>query len=158
MYMADHIFLVIPIKYLINEYSKPTIPSKLAAGTKPSISHLFVLSCLCVLRKATACWYKGVKYVPLWAKGFLGYLIWNYTASKKGIFFTYHLNVILYICTMSFLVRVSLVFWCKRHNHIQKQCLCYLQCHTYHMLNIWRKNWWYNHVCTVWRGEFTIGI
>ena len=30
------------------------MPHKLATGTKPSVSHLRVLFCLCVLRKATA--------------------------------------------------------------------------------------------------------
>ena len=43
MYTIDHIFLVLPIKYLINEDGYPTTPHKLAAGTKPSVSHLRVL-------------------------------------------------------------------------------------------------------------------
>ena len=54
MYMTDHIFPVLPIKYLINEGGDPTTPHKLATGTKPSVSHLRVLFCQCVLRKATA--------------------------------------------------------------------------------------------------------
>ena len=40
MYTADRIFPVLPIKDLINEYGDPTTPSKLATGTKPSVSHL----------------------------------------------------------------------------------------------------------------------
>ena len=52
-YMKDHIFPVLPIKYLINEDGNPTTPYKLATGTKPSVSHLRVLFCLCVVRKAT---------------------------------------------------------------------------------------------------------
>ena len=54
MYLTDHIFPVLPIKYLINEDGDPTTPHKLATGTKPSVSHLRVLFCLCVVRKATA--------------------------------------------------------------------------------------------------------
>ena len=54
MYMIDHIFPVLPIKYLINKDGDPTTPHKLATGTKPSVSHLRVLSCPCVARKATA--------------------------------------------------------------------------------------------------------
>ena len=54
MYTTDHIFLILPIKYLINEDGNPTTPHKLATGTKPSVSHLLVLFCLCVVRKATA--------------------------------------------------------------------------------------------------------
>ena len=54
MYMTDHIFPVLPIKDLINEDSKLTIPFKLFTGTKPSVSHLCVLFCPCFVRKSTA--------------------------------------------------------------------------------------------------------
>ena len=53
MYTTDHIFPVLPIKDLINEDGDPTTPHKLETGTKPSVSHLCVLFCLCVVRKAT---------------------------------------------------------------------------------------------------------
>ena len=70
IYMTDHIFLVLPIKYLINKYGDPTTPFKLAAGTKKSVSHLRVLFCPCVVRKATA--HVGKRR-----------LCWNSTASKR---------------------------------------------------------------------------
>ena len=54
MYITYHIFTVLPIKDLINEDGDPTAPHKLATGIKPSVSHLCVLFCLCVVRKATA--------------------------------------------------------------------------------------------------------
>ena len=54
MNTIDHIFPVLPIKYLINEDGDSTMPHKLATGTKPSVSHLYVLFCPCVVRKATA--------------------------------------------------------------------------------------------------------
>ena len=54
MYTTDHIFPVLPIKDLINKDGDPTTPYKLATGTKPSVSHLRVLFCPCVVRKATA--------------------------------------------------------------------------------------------------------
>ena len=54
MYTTDHIFPVLPIKYLINEDGKQTTPFKLETGTKNSVSHLRVLFCPCVVRKATA--------------------------------------------------------------------------------------------------------
>ena len=54
MYTTDHIFPVLPIKDIINKDGNPTTPHKLAKGTKPSVSHLRVLLCLYVLRKATA--------------------------------------------------------------------------------------------------------
>ena len=54
MYTTDHIFPILPIKYLINEDGDPTMPHKLATGTKPSVSHLRVLFCPCVVQKATA--------------------------------------------------------------------------------------------------------
>ena len=54
MYTTYHIFPVLPIKDLINEDSDPTTPHKLETGTKPTVSHLRVLFCSCVVRKATA--------------------------------------------------------------------------------------------------------
>ena len=54
MYMTDHIFPVLPIKDLINKDGDTTTPFKLATGTKPSVSHLRVLFCPRVVRKATA--------------------------------------------------------------------------------------------------------
>ena len=54
MYMTDHIFTVLTIKDMINEDGDPTMPYKLATGTKPSVSHLRVLFCPCVVQKATA--------------------------------------------------------------------------------------------------------
>ena len=54
MYTTDHIFPVLPIKDIINEDDDPTTPHKLATGTKPSVSHLRVLFCPCVVCKATA--------------------------------------------------------------------------------------------------------
>ena len=54
IYTTDHIFPVLPIKYLINEYGDPMTPYKLATGTKPSVSHLRVLFCPCVVQKDMA--------------------------------------------------------------------------------------------------------
>ena len=54
MYTTYHFSPVLPIKYLINEDGNPTTPFKFATGNKPSVSHLCVLFCPCVVRKATA--------------------------------------------------------------------------------------------------------
>ena len=54
LYTTDHIFPVIPIKYLINKDGDTTIPLKLPTGTKCFVSHLHVLFCPCVVQKATA--------------------------------------------------------------------------------------------------------
>ena len=54
MYTADNIFLVLPIKYMINEDGNTTTPHKLAIGTKPSVSHLRMLFCPCVVQKSNA--------------------------------------------------------------------------------------------------------
>ena len=54
MYTTYNIFTVLTIKDLINEDGDPTTPYKIAAGTKPSVSHLRVLFCPCVVRKATS--------------------------------------------------------------------------------------------------------
>ena len=52
IYTTNHIFPVLPIKDLINEDGNPTTSYKLATGTKPSVSHLRVLFCPCVVQKA----------------------------------------------------------------------------------------------------------
>ena len=74
-YTKDHIFPVLPIKDLINEDGDPTTPYKLATGTKPSVSHLRVLFCPCVVQKATA--HVGTKALNMHhqaQKGFPRYL------------------------------------------------------------------------------------
>ena len=43
MYTADHIFPLLPIKYLINEDGDTITPFKLLTGTKSSVSYLRVL-------------------------------------------------------------------------------------------------------------------
>ena len=54
LYTTDHNIPVLPIKDHINEDGDPKMPHKLATGTKPSVSHLHVLFCPCVVCKATA--------------------------------------------------------------------------------------------------------
>ena len=76
IYITDHVFLVLPIKYLINEYGTPTTSYKLATGMKPSVSHLCVLFCPCVVRKATA--HAGTKALYMChqaQKGFCGIFV-----------------------------------------------------------------------------------
>ena len=58
MYTADHIFLVLTIKYMINEDGDSTTPFKVATGIKPSVSNLCVLFCPYVVRKAMEHVYK----------------------------------------------------------------------------------------------------
>ena len=53
MYTTDHIFPFLPIKDLINKDGDPTTPHKLETGMKPSVSHLSILFCPCVVWKAT---------------------------------------------------------------------------------------------------------
>ena len=54
MYTTYHIFPVLPIRNLMNKDGNPTKTFKRATGTKHSVSHLRVLFCPCVVRKATA--------------------------------------------------------------------------------------------------------
>ena len=53
MYSTDHIFPVIPIKHLVNQYGEPTMPHKLKTGTKYSLSKLRVLFGPFVVLKST---------------------------------------------------------------------------------------------------------
>ena len=54
IHTTDHIFPVLPNKYLVNQGAKKTPPQKLATGIKTSVSNPCVLFCPCVLQKATA--------------------------------------------------------------------------------------------------------
>ena len=84
MYTADHAFPVLPIKDLINEDSYPTTPHKLVTGMKPSVSHLRVIFCPCVVQKATAhveTKTLNIRHQP--QKGFSQYLCWYSRASKS---------------------------------------------------------------------------
>ena len=47
-------FPVLPLKNLINEDDEPIMPFKLETGTKPSILHLTLLFCPCVVKESTA--------------------------------------------------------------------------------------------------------
>ena len=88
MYTTYHIFPVIPIKDLINKDCKPTMPFKLATGTKPSVSHLRMLFCPYVVRKSTA--HVGTKVLNMHhqaQKDFCGILV---VIPQQGIFCTYH--------------------------------------------------------------------
>ena len=72
IYMAYNIFTVLQIKHLVNKDGEPTTPKKLATGTNTSVSNLNVLSCPCVVRKATVhADTKGKKYHQS-QKGFCG--------------------------------------------------------------------------------------
>ena len=84
MYTTDEIFLVLPIKDMINEDGDPTTPHKLATGTKPSVSNLRVLYCPCVLRESTA--HVGTKVLKMRhhaQKGFHSIFV-GITQDQKG--------------------------------------------------------------------------
>ena len=85
MYTTDHIFPVLPIKDFVNEDGDTTTPYKLAAGTKPSVSHLHVLFCPCFVRKATAhVETKTLNMRHQAQKGFRG-IFFEYTTASKSI-------------------------------------------------------------------------
>ena len=76
LYTTDHIFPVLPIKYLINKDGDLTTPYKLAIGRKPSVSNLRMLLCLYVVWKATAhVETKSLNMRHQAQKGFCGILI-----------------------------------------------------------------------------------
>ena len=88
MYTTDHIFAVLPIKDLINEDGDPTTPHKLATGTKPSVYHVQVLLCPCVVRKATTHVEKTLNMRHRAQKGFRGIFV-GIPEHQKGNCFTY---------------------------------------------------------------------
>ena len=83
MYMAYHILLLLPIKYLINEDGKPTKSFKLETGKKPSISYSRVLFFLCCTKSYCTCWGNFVKNASPSEKWFSRYLCLESTALKR---------------------------------------------------------------------------
>ena len=89
MYTTDHIFPVLPVKDLINEYVDLTASYKLATVTKPSVSHLRVLFCPCFVRKATA--HVGTKALNMHhqAQKVFAVSLLEFHSIKKDILYTY---------------------------------------------------------------------
>ena len=54
MYTTDHIFPVLSIKHLVNNYDETNMQNKLSTSTKPSVSNLHDLVFPCVVQKSTA--------------------------------------------------------------------------------------------------------
>ena len=117
IYTEDPILPVLPIKYLINEDGKPTTPYQLAAGMKPSISYLLVLSCPFVVQKSTAhVWTKELNIRHQAQKGFYGISV----GIPQCILFMYHTNRRSYLHTMLFFGEIFLFRWRIHQNHMQK--------------------------------------
>ena len=136
IYKEDRIFPVLKIKDLINEYGDPTIPFKLTTGKKPSISHLHVLFCPCVVQKSTA--RVGGKVLNMRhqaQKGFRGIFVGIPQHQKGYLVYVPHKRKIVYLYGV-FFMRVSLVCWCICHNHIHDQWLCNRLCRIYLMIHL----------------------
>ena len=97
MYTTDHIFLALPIKYLINKDGEPITPFKLVTGEKPSVSHIRVSFFPCVVRKATAhVATKALNIRHQAQKGFCGIFV-GITQHQKGcIFYVTNTRKIIY--------------------------------------------------------------
>ena len=92
MYTIDKIFPVLPIKDIIKKEGDPTTAFKLATGTETSVSHLHVLFCPCVVKKATA--HVGTKALNMHhqaQKGFCG-IFFGIHSIKKDILCTYRVQ------------------------------------------------------------------
>ena len=92
IYSTYHIFPVLPIKDLINEDGDLNTPYKLATGKKSPVSHLRVLFCLYVVRKATA--HVGTKALNMRhqaQKGFRGIFV-GIPQHQKDILCTYRVQ------------------------------------------------------------------
>ena len=71
MYTVNNMFLLLPIKDLIDEDGDPTTPFKLTTGKKPSVLHIYIFNLsMCCTEIYCTCWYKGVKHASQSAKGF----------------------------------------------------------------------------------------
>ena len=135
MYMTDSIFLVLPIKDLIKEDGELTTSFKLTTVKKPPVSHLCVLFCLCVVRKATAhVDTKSLNMRHQWKEVFCGIFVGIPQHQKGYLVYVPHTRKILYSYDVVF-YEIFLVSWHKHHNHMKKQCLHNRLCHIHIMLH-----------------------
>ena len=127
MYTTDHIFPVVPIKGLINEDGDPTIPHKLATGTKPSVSHLRVLFSPCVVRKATAhVETKTLNMCHQAQKGFRGIFVGTPEHQKGYLVYVPSTRKVISSYDVVF-NKKNLVRYHTRHNLIHKRWRCVRQ-------------------------------
>ena len=120
MYTTGHIFLVLPIKYMINKDGDLTAKFKLATGTKYSVSHLRVLFFPCVVRKATT--YFGIKALNMRhqaQKGFSGILVGIKQHQKGYLVYVPNSRKIISLYDVVFGESFPSVFYIY-HNLIQK--------------------------------------
>ena len=107
IYTTDHIFLVLPIKDLINKEADPTTPFKLATCTKPSVSHLCVLFFPFFVQKATAHIDKKSKNMRHQAqKGFCGIFIVIPQNQKVYLVYIPHTRKIIYSYNVVFYEKI----------------------------------------------------
>ena len=124
MYTTDHIFPVLPITDITNEDGNPTTPYKLETGTKPSVSHLRVLFCLCVVQKATAhVETKTLNMRHQAQKGFCGIFV-AITQHQKGYLLYVPSTRKVIFRTMLCLTKVFLVHCHTRHERMRKRWQC----------------------------------
>ena len=134
IHTANYIFPVLPIKDLINYDGKPTRPFKLATCMKPSIFHLRVLFCPCVVRKATA--HVGTKALNMChqvQKSFRVIFVGIPQHQKGYLSYVPHRRKILSLYNFVFDDSFSSALAYTSH-HIHKNWLCNRQCRTYHMI------------------------
>ena len=89
-------FPLLPIKDLINEKVEHATPFKLETGKNPSVSHLRVLFCPCVVRKATE--HVGTKVLNMShhaQKGFLGIFVGIPKNQKEYLVYVSHTSKII---------------------------------------------------------------
>ena len=124
MYTADNIFTVLTIKDLINKDGERTTSFKLATDNKPSIYHLYVLFCPCIVKKSTA--HVGTNALNMChqvQKGFRGIFV-GITKHQKGYLVYVPHKRKIFLHAMLFLMRVFIVRWSTRNIHINRQWLC----------------------------------
>ena len=136
MYTEYYIFPVLPIKDPINKDGEPTMPFKLATGTKPTVSHLRVLFFPRVLRKAIAHINKKALNMRHQAKnGFLGICVGMSQHQKGYLVYVPHTRKIISSCDVVFDEMFSSVLAYTSQPYSEAMAMCpsvsYIPCATY---------------------------
>ena len=88
MCTTHHIFLVLPTKHFVNQYGEPTIPHNLETVVKPSVSNIWILFCLYVVKKATAHVNRNALNICHRSQRFFGVSLLGFYKTKKGTSYT----------------------------------------------------------------------
>ena len=141
MYKTDHIFTVLQIKHLLNQYSEPTTPH--------SLSIIRVLLFPCVLQKAIVHVYKKVLNMCHNSQKGFGGISFVIPQHQKGTLYTYLVHGKYSIHMMLYLRKLFLVHYHTLRVCIKRHFPCDQQYCTFCTVHYSMTNWQHCNFCAI---------